>query len=66
MGGRADFSKSPRLSFLIKKTYQMNLISAGSTSLDSTFNRSKHKLFDAEFFSYKIQACIEDDCVTGF
>ncbi len=36
-GGRADFSKNLSRLFLLKKAYRMNLISAGSISLDSTF-----------------------------
>ncbi len=36
-GGRADFSVNPGASLFLMMTYRMNLISAGSISLDSPF-----------------------------
>jgi hypothetical protein len=39
-GGRADFSKKASATLPLIKIYRMSLISAGSISLDSTFNCS--------------------------
>ncbi len=46
MGGLRIFLKNHRTS-LFKATFQMNLISAGSISLDSTFN-GQQRIYDTD------------------
>ncbi len=58
--GAADFSKNlPRLSSSLMKAYWMSLISAGSISLDSTFNIHAD-VFTLQGCSYQTFLCWSD------